>query len=201
MGKPRSEIQVHNQSIKARQVLLEDVLADVKKYVSNEVVTSALKNQGALASLSYKFDLAGQQYAIAPTSLNTLKKKSDELLGHHGFAGLERLRGVAKDAIAAYAERGNKPTKKTKHGLEQINSELECTVVALRRANFRLLQGLSTAISGIKETRDGSSEAVRNKSASEAVNALLAIVSLNESPFDVIPSHENIQSLKVVRSE
>ncbi|WP_157720167.1 hypothetical protein [Pseudomonas prosekii] len=99
---------------------------------------------------------------------------------------------MAKDAIAAYAERGNKPTKKTKHGLEQINSELECAVVALRRANFRLLQGLSTAISGIKETRDGSSEAIRNKSASEAVNALLAIVSLNESPFDVIPSHDNI---------
>ncbi|SDT09075.1 hypothetical protein [Pseudomonas prosekii] len=74
MGKPRSEIQVYNQSIKARQVLLEGVLADVKKYFSNEVVTSALKNQGALASLSYKFDLAGQHYAIDSTSLNTLKK-------------------------------------------------------------------------------------------------------------------------------
>jgi hypothetical protein len=201
MGKPRSEIQVHNDSIKARQVLLEDVLADIKKYGSNEIVIAALKNQGALASLSYKFDLAGQRYIIDSTSLNTLKKKSDELLGHHGFAGLERLRGVAKDAIAAYAGRDNKPTKKTKHGLEQINSELECTVVALRRSNFRLLQGLSAAISGIKETRDGSSEAVRNKCASEAVNALLAIVSLNESPFDVIPSNENIQSLKVVRGE
>lgn len=201
MGKPRSEIQVHNDSIKARQVLLEDVLADIKKYVLNEVVIAALKNQGALASLSYKFNLAGQHYIIDSTSLNTLKKKSDELLGHHGFAGLERLRGVAKDAIAAYAGRDNKPTKKTKHGLEQINSELECTVVALRRSNFRLLQGLSAAISGIKDTRDGSSEAVRNKCASEAVNALLAIVSLNESPFDVIPSNENIQSLKVVRGE
>ena len=154
-----------------------------------------------MASLSYKFDLAGQQYAIDSTSLNTLKKKSDELLGHHGFAGLERLRGVAKDAVAAYAGKDSKPTKKTKYGLEQINSELECAVVALRRSNFRLLQGLSAAISGIKETRDGSSEAVRNKSASEAINALLAIVSLNESPFDVIPSHENIQSLKVVRGE
>ncbi|AMT86389.1 MULTISPECIES: hypothetical protein [Pseudomonas] len=201
MGKPRSEIQVHNESIKARQVLLEDVLSDIKKYALNEIVIAALKNQGALASLSYKFDLAGQQYAIDSTSLNTLKKKSDELLGHHGFAGLERLRGVAKDAVAAYAGKDSKPTKKTKYGLEQINSELECAVVALRRSNFRLLQGLSAAISGIKETRDGSSEAVRNKSASEAINALLAIVSLNESPFDVIPSHENIQSLKVVRGE
>ncbi|MCI8208070.1 hypothetical protein AUC61_00860 [Pseudomonas sp. S25] len=201
MGKPRSEIQVHNESIKARQVLLEDVLANIQKYISNEVVTAALKNQGALASLSYKFDLSGKHYTIDSTSLNTLKKKSDELLGHHGFAGLERLRGVAKDAIAAYGGSDNKPTKKTKHGLEQINSELERTVVALRRSNFRLLQGLSTAISGIKETRDGSSEDVRNKSASEAVNALLAIVSLNESPFDVIPYHENIQSLRVVRGE
>ena len=201
MGKPRSEIQVHNESIKARQVLLEDVLSDIKKYALNEIVIASLKNQGALASLSYKFDLAGQQYAIDSTSLNTLKKKSDELLGHHGFAGLERLRGVAKDAVAAYAGKDSKPTKKTKYGLEQINSELECAVVALRRSNFRLLQGLSAAISGIKETRDGSSEAVRNKSASEAINALLAIVSLNESPFDVIPSHENIQSLKVVRGE
>jgi len=201
LGKPRSEIQVHNVSIKARQVLLEDVLSDIKKYALNEIVIAALKNQGALASLSYKFDLAGQQYAIDSTSLNTLKKKSDELLGHHGFAGLERLRGVAKDAVAAYAGKDSKPTKKTKYGLEQINSELECAVVALRRSNFRLLQGLSAAISGIKETRDGSSEAVRNKSASEAINALLAIVSLNESPFDVIPSHENIQSLKVVRGE
>jgi len=201
MGKPRSEIQVHNESIKARQVLLEDVLSDIKKYALNEIVIAALKNQGALASLSYKFDLAGQQYAIDSTSLNTLKKKSDELIGHHGFAGLERLRGVAKDAVAAYAGKDSKPTKKTKYGLEQINSELECAVVALRRSNFRLLQGLSAAISGIKETRDGSSEAVRNKSASEAINALLAIVSLNESPFDVIPSHENIQSLKVVRGE
>lgn len=201
MGKPRSEIQVHNESIKARQVLLEDILSDIKKYASNEIVVAALKNQGALASLSYKFDLAGRQYIIDSTSLNTLKKKSDELLGHQGFAGLERLRRVAKDAVAAYAGKDNKPTKKTKFGLEQINSELECTVVALRRSNFRLLQGLSAAISGIKETRDGSSEAVRNKSASEAINALLAILSLNESPFDVIPSHENIQSLKVVRGE
>lgn len=120
MGKPRSEIQVHNESIKARQVLLEDVLSDIKKYALNEIVIAALKNQGALASLSYKFDLAGQQYAIDSTSLNTLKKKSDELLGHHGFAGLERLRGWLKMQLLRMPERTANPPKRPSTGWSRL---------------------------------------------------------------------------------
>lgn len=201
MGKPRAEIESHNDSIRARKFLLEDVLANLKEYVGNEVVLAALKNQGALASLSYEYSLADRSFSIVPTSLNTLKRKSDELLGHHGYAGLERLRSLAKDSIAAYAERENRPTKKTKHGLEQINKDLETSLNSLRRANFRLLQGLSSALSSIKEIRDASSEAVRNKRSNEAVNSLLAIVSMNESPFDVIPSRDNVSSLKVVGDE
>ena len=201
MGKPKAEIESHNDSIRARKILLEDILANLKEYVSNEVVLAALKNQGALASLSYEYNLADRSYSIVPTSLNTLKRKSDELLGHHGFAGLERLRGLAKDSIAAYAERETRPTKKTKHGLEQINKDLEASLNSLRRANFRLLQGLSSALSSIKEIRDASSEAVRNKRSTVAINSLLAIVSMNESPFDVIPSRDNVSSLKVVGDE
>ncbi|QZA97786.1 hypothetical protein K3369_29460 [Pseudomonas mandelii] len=201
MGKPRAEIESHNDSIRARKILLEDILANLKEYVSNEVVLAALKNQGALASLSYEYNLADRSYSIAPTSLNTLKRKSDELLGHHGFAGLERLRGLAKDSIAAYVERESRPTKKTKHGLEQINKDLEASLNSLRRANFRLLQGLSSALSSIKEVRDASSEAVRNKRSTVAINSLLVIVSMNESPFDVIPSRDNVSSFKVVGDE
>lgn len=136
---PRPANQALSDSIINLDALLTDVVADAPSYLSDRELWSALMSQGALAK--YK----NLNLRIEPVSLNTLKRKSNELL-EAGFPGLDGLRVKAREILETEAAKVKKINKRTKGVLLLEISELKESLNLSREDTVRLTGAIYDAI-------------------------------------------------------
>lgn len=158
-------------------------------FSKNEIILKALRSQGALAKLEFNFEDSGAIKSKFPMSINTLKSHAN-LQFKGGFKELDTLRLAALSAIEK-VNRSKEPTstKRTKSGLLRLVTELEESIDKQRCTNMVLLQGLSLAINELRNIRSNLDPALLEKRASDAVQALIALLSLPpERPNPPSPS-------------
>lgn len=169
----------------ALQRLLSQVITAPHAYVSDGALIEALKTQGTLAGLDRAWTTEdGHGWKTFPTSLNTLKKYSDEALTG-GFDTLNSLRLKAIEAIEGHERKKTRSNKRTKEGLTQRVNDHEHELDMLRQTNFLLLRALQESIGQIKSISTQSDPLTREKWASDAISTLLAITSLCIPPFNL----------------
>jgi hypothetical protein len=113
----------HRKSLVALEAFLKEVCAKPRDFTADEELCTALKSQGALASLERT------DRGIMPGSINTFKRNADVILG--GFSALDGLRLKAKAAIDALKERPRRAYG-TRGALEAEASELRRELETLR---------------------------------------------------------------------
>ncbi|KXS54189.1 MAG: hypothetical protein AWU57_1435 [Marinobacter sp. T13-3] len=180
----------------ATRTFLNLIIKSPGSFVDNSEIRKAIKSQGGLAKLEYKFQIDDTSICKISMSLNTLKSYSDRLF-EEGFEGLNYLRLKALNTLDEHVQRSVQPNSQSKAGLkfkiEQLQDELE----KHRSANFVLLQAITSAMGTIKSMQDATSDSIRDKRAKEGLARLRAIASLNPPPFDKVqPSVVSIKDYK-----
>jgi len=188
------------ESILALNSLLRLICKSPEAYRLDTTLASALVSQGALASLSYCYLLDGEEKRILPLSLNTVKRQADVLIDQGGYKTLDKRRVEALKAITRQDIHEAQPSKRTKVGLLAAVDSLEELVNSHRRSNFRILQGLNRSVDAIKTIRDCEDRELRKKRAADAIKDILAILSINESPFDVLLSSSVVTPIRLPKS-
>lgn len=169
--------------------LLRNVCQSPDSYINDSELRGSLKSQGALAKHSCS-DLL-----IVPTSINTLKRISDEYV-EGGFETLDALRKNAMERIESAEQKFKSSNKRTRAGLAQRASELEQKIDILEKVNFVLIQSLSHVIKDINSVAGIDDIKVREIRAKEAVKRLVSITATNPPPFDQIQLESDVISIK-----
>jgi hypothetical protein len=170
---------------RALQRLLSQVITAPHAFAGDDVLLAALKTQGGLSSLDRTVVLDnGDTLNCSPSSLNTLKKYSDEVLTG-GFNTLNALRLKAIEAIGRHERKKTRSNKRTREGLKLTVADHEQELDMLRQTNFLLLRALQEAMGQIKSISKQSDPLTREKWASDAISTMLAITSLGIPPFNL----------------
>ena len=169
--------------------LLRNICDSPASYKDNSDVISALKSQGALSKYT------SEDLLIVPTSINTLKRVSDEYI-EGGFQALDNLRKTALQRIDNYKERGNSSNKSTRAGLSKRVTELEDDVLKLEKINYTLLQTIADAMDDIKSVTNVEEKGARSHRSKQAIKRIAAMTSINPPPFDNVPSTSNVIPIK-----
>lgn len=176
----------------ALQRLLSQIITTPHVFASDGAVIAALNTQVGLANLdrAVKADGGDTLYTF-PTSLNTLKKYSDEVLTG-GFNTLNALRVKAIVSIERHERKKTKSNKRTRDGLKLRVADHEQELDMLRQTNFLLLRALQESMGQIKNISVANDPLTREKWASDAIATLLAITSLCIPPFNLtdIPTQQ-----------
>ncbi|MCY1278673.1 hypothetical protein D9M69_248310 [compost metagenome] len=158
--------------------LLRLIFRSPDHFAKNESILKALRSQGALAKLELNFEDSGVQKIKPPMSINTLKSHAN-LHFKGGFKALDALRLAALMAIEKVNNsKESNSTKRTKSGLARLVVELEERLEKQQCTNMVLLQGLNLAINELRNIRSNLDSALLEKRASDAVQALTALLSL-----------------------
>jgi len=187
---PRSESI--KTGVLALHRLLSQIITTPYAFASDEALIAALNTQGGLAQLDRAVNADGSEtIKTFPTSLNTLKKYSDEVLTG-GFNTLNALRVKAIEAIERHERKKTKSNKRTREGLKLRVSDHEQELEMLRQTNFLLLRALQESMGQIKSISVANDPLTREKWASDAITTLLAITSLCIPPFNLtdIPAQQ-----------
>ncbi|MCS0114887.1 hypothetical protein NDJ00_11965 [Vibrio parahaemolyticus] len=174
--------------------LLKKATLKPKYFIDDQEFKNALKSQGGIARLSGEWTFDDITIKKKEVSLNTLKKYSG-LLFNRGFEQVDEQRSKALGAIEEELTKGDKPTRRTKKGLEIMIDDLEDALLKHKKTNFILLTALSSAISNINSVASADNKKLRVQRADHAVERLRAIVSLNNPPFDELSSDKNVVNL------
>ncbi len=177
--------EVARAGVLALERLLAQVITKPSDFVEDTELRSALKSQAGLASLD-RIVSAGREPGINtfPTSLNTLKKYSDECLAG-GFSSLNALRTKAIEAFEREERKKAKSNKRTKVGLSLKVEDVEAELEMLRQTNYLLLRALQEAIGQIQDIRVAKDLKILEKWSSDAIATLLSITSLCIPPFNL----------------
>lgn len=189
-----------DNSITAIFILLRDILNSPGNYITNEKIKDALKTQGSLCSLDFKFSAENLEYHINPMSLNTLKKTLDENNPTKNFSHLNKLRLQAKNSISNYNTTPSKTRSRTKAGLDTYNSELEAEIHSLHRINMVLLQALANNIKDFNTIERTPNAGLRQNRIQKAIGRTVQTLSLNPTPFDDISLINSRKHLQLVVS-
>lgn len=192
MVKKESDISEKNaNSVYVLRDLLCAIAATPQKFSDDEDILKAVKSQGALAKLQYRFEYAGVMATKDSMSINTLKTYAAKLLPG-GFQGLDELRLNAITALASIHEQGTPSNKRTRYGLLQRTEEHEEQIAQMEKTNFALLQGLISAMQALRNVEIAPNLSSAQVEAKEMIRALNSIVSMNPSPFNELrsPSRE-----------
>ena len=163
----------------ALQQLFSQIIMKPDPYIGDAGLLAALKTQGGIASLDRAVaGVGGEELHTVPTSLNTLKKYSDEIL-IGGFTSLNALRTKAIEAIERQERKKVKSNKRTKAGLAIRVSDHERELEMLRQT---------------KNISKASDPLTREIWASDAIAELLAITSFGIPPFNLIDAPEKTKS-------
>lgn len=182
-----SRTKMTANGVRTLQDLLAQVVAHPERFSSDSDFRSALKSQGALASLDRTIvNSAGLSIKTYTMSLNTLKTYADSELSD-GFKGLNALRVRALEALEIADKREVQANKRSKSGLTRKVAQLEQELEMHRRTHEILLRSLSAAMSQFISIRDASDEKLRAKRTQDALQLLRTITSMNMSPFNIIP--------------
>ncbi|MHA6232993.1 hypothetical protein [Pseudomonas fluorescens group sp. PF-69] len=180
---PRSEVV--KTGVLALERLLAHVITKPSDFADDIELKTAIKSQASLASLDRMVSVGGEPGVnTLPTSLNTLKKYSDEYLTG-GFSTLNALRVKAIEAFEREEQKKAKSNKRTKAGLNLKITNIESELEMLRQTNYLLLRALQESIGQIQNIRDVKDPLLREKWASDAIVSLLAITSLCIPPFNL----------------
>ena len=175
-----SDLEPHASATLITSELLKLIYRNPDYFSKNENILKALRSQGALAKLEFSFEDSGAIKSKSPMSINTLKSHAN-LQFKGGFKELDTLRLAALRAI--------EKVNSSKSGLSRIVTELEEKLDKQRCANMVLLQGLSLAINELRNIRSNLDPALFEKRASDAAQALTALLSLPpEQPTPPSPS-------------
>ena len=190
---PKRKSNTIRASVEALQELLIDVCRRPLEYRDDQEFVASLKSQGRLYA-SYSND----HYAIKPSSINTVKKVSAEIIPG-GFSELDNLRLAAKTRIEETRVVEEKGNKRTKAGLKALLEKREREIEALRHANFLLLQAVSEARRDIDAVAGIEGIEIRKERSRQAVMKLAAILTLSPAPFHEPLSETNVEPLRPVR--
>lgn len=183
MSRVKIAYEKNAKSLQALRDLLHLVVRQPARFAENTELLKALNSQGGVASLELSFEDDGETKTKERMSVNTLKAHSENVF-ERGFEGLDALRKGASDAIQTFNARKTSSNKRTKIGLAKRTEELEAQLEHHQKINMVLLQGLSIAISELRTIRQSVKPAVLEKRAKDAVETLLALLSINPPPFD-----------------
>lgn len=185
-----------SQNKASNVLLLYQLLTSICKlpstYSGHPTLISALKSQATIAALDIEIDNpeSNNKYRIFPTSLNTLKTYSDELI-IGGFRSLDVLRKQALYRVNESYQEKIRPDKRTKNGLALKLARLESYLQHTRQDNVRLLQAASEALNYLMLLKNTKDEALRVKHHADAVKTLYNIISLNTSEFKALPASQS----------
>lgn len=169
----------------ALEQLLAQVITKPSDFVEDVELQSALKSQAGLASLDRVVSAGGEEAINTyPTSLNTLKKYSDECLVG-GFNSLNALRIKAIEAFERAERKKERSNKRTKAGLSLKVEDVESELEMLRQTNYLLLRALQEALGQIQDIRTAKDLKILEKWSSDAIATLLSITSLCIPPFNL----------------
>jgi hypothetical protein len=175
------------KTIRGLVILIKCVLDNPRNFVDNQLIKTALKSQGKLCALDYKFMHDGDSIEITPISLTTLKSKLTTLSEGYSYASFDKLRLEAFDRLERAIHQNHQPSKQTKSGLELKILELQNDLIKHKEMNMHLLQALLFCDTAIESIDLASNEKVKHKKAREARETLRRILTLNEYPFDQLP--------------
>ena len=187
-------------STKAIYELLHLAIKKPSLFISDIDFITALKSQSGIAKLQGEWNNATHTIHKGPMTLNTLKKHSKNLFCStfdDGWDIVNELRANAIYAIESEINKGSKPTKRTKAGLQEIVQEIEDSLTKQKAVNMILLQALSGAMQTIKIVSETSEEKLREERALRGLERLRAVVSLNQPPYNLIEPNSNIIHLSV----
>ncbi|MDM9654117.1 hypothetical protein QU755_22475, partial [Pseudomonas wenzhouensis] len=160
--------------------------------------------KSGLAKLEFNFEDSGAIKSKSPMSINTLKSHAN-LQFKGGFKELDTLRLAALRAIEKVnSSKEPTSTKRTKSGLSRLVTELEERLDKQRCANMVLLQGLSLAINELRNIRSSLDPALLEKRASDAVQALTALLSLppeQPTPPPLLPETGELRDWRSIASD
>lgn len=177
--------EVVKAGVLALERLLAQVITKPSNFAEDIELKTAIKTQAGLASLDRVVSVGGDTGVNTfPTSLNTLKKYSDECLAG-GFSTLNALREKAIEALEREDRKEAKSNKRTKAGLSLKVTDVESELEMLRQTNYLLLRALQEALGQIQNIRDAQDPLLREKWSSDAIASLLAITSLCIPPFNL----------------
>ncbi|HIF9383677.1 TPA: hypothetical protein ACX6RR_003536 [Photobacterium damselae] len=188
----------HKTSTEAIFELLNEAIKKPNLFISDFKFKTALKSQGGIAKLQGEWECSTHTIKKGPMTLNTLKKHSKVLLGdrfNDGWDIVNELRINAKDAIESELNKGSKPTKRTKTGLQEIIQEKEDSLIKQKAVNLILLQALSGAIQTIKTVSETPDKELRGERALRGLERLRAVISLNQPPYNRVETNGNIVSI------
>jgi hypothetical protein len=176
----------NSSSLLALRDLLLAIIRQPAIFAEKKDLFDALKSQGGMAKLATSFEDNGLPRVKEPMSINTLKTHANDTL-ERGFQGLDDLRKAALGSITSFQTRSESSNKRTKSGLSKRTEELEEKLQQCQRSNMILLQGLSLAMDELRNVQAHISPALLEKRAQGTVATLLALLSMNPSPFDTLP--------------
>ncbi|WP_110946406.1 hypothetical protein [Pseudomonas bohemica] len=183
MVKKESDSSEKNaNSVYALRDLLGAIAENPQRFSGDQDLLKALKSQGALAKLQYRFEYAGVMANKEAMSTNTLKTYAEKLLPG-GFQVLDELRLNAITALASTLEQGKPSNKRTKYGLLQRTEEHEEQIAQMERINFALLQGLMSAMQALRNLETAQNLSSAQVEAKEVIRVLNSIVGMNPPPF------------------
>ncbi|WP_411960666.1 hypothetical protein ACK3BE_09555 [Pseudomonas mandelii] len=173
-----AELVSRSKSVCDLVVLLNFVIADPEEFAGAPEVMASLRSQGAVASLDFVHEKSDVILHITKMSLNSLKKIANEVLVG-GFAGLDKLRMNALDAVHSLHSIKSKGSKRTKEDIVVLHNELTKEIEGMRIANFRLLQAISHSLSCFKNICDAGDENIRVKRTKNSEEIIRSILGMN----------------------
>lgn len=175
-------------SIISLRNLLRNICEGPEAFSDDKLLRSALKSQGGLAKYT------NAALGISPTSINTLKRVSAEVLDG-GFNALDELRKGALSRLDDLALKSTSSNKRNRAGLAKRVNELEATLLLLEQSNFFLSQVVTEAIGEIKSVANVDDKTARTRRSKDAIRKLLSMIYTNTVTTNTQVAKSNITPL------
>lgn len=175
-------------SIISLRNLLRNICEGPGAFSDDKLLRSALKSQGGLAKYT------NAALGISPTSINTLKRVSAEVLDG-GFNALDELRKGALSRLDDLALKSTSSNKRNRAGLAKRVNELEATLLLLEQSNFFLSQVVTEAIGEIKSVANVDDKTARTRRSKDAIRKLLSMIYTNTVTTNTQVAKSNITPL------
>lgn len=192
-------------SIENRFLLLADIIKHPKKYIDNEVLTTALITQGNYCKLKATITTDTLNIILQPLSLNTLKKWLSDKGPGEDFEHFNKLRIRALQSINAQPdnsiEHAQAPTNRSRSALENKIKKLESTISELHAANMILIQALDVNRRDLITISRTNGNGDRQQRIEKSINRIIKILSLNPAPYDDVSLLTIKPTLKVIENE
>lgn len=182
---PDKRVERSIKSTIALRHFLRAVCEKPEVYREDKLLRNALKSQGGLAKYT------NSELGICPTSINTLKRVSAEVI-EGGFKALDDLRNGALDRVEDLEHREKSSNKRTRSGLAKRVNKLEKDTLILEQTNYLLIQALTDVIGDIKSVANVEDKVARNRRSQDAIKKLLSMMNVKPVELSRDPAKYNV---------